>query len=81
MVHGITGCGIYKSEGGEFVNIYCYESSLSYPVRRPGLIGFQMRWGVWTMASAHVLCRPFCRGPGILNIGRYMHVPRVAGKL
>ena len=27
----------------------CYESSLSYPVRRPGLVGFRMRheYGQW----------------------------------
>ena len=37
---------------------HCYESSLSYPVRRPGLVGFRMRRGVWTMASAHALRRP-----------------------
>ena len=36
----------------------CYESSLSYPARRPGLVGFRMWQGVWTMASARALCRP-----------------------
>ena len=36
----------------------CYESSLRYPMQRWGLVGFQMQWGVWTMASACVLCWP-----------------------
>ena len=37
---------------------HCYESSLSYLARRPGLVGFQMRRGVWTVASARALCQP-----------------------
>ena len=39
-------------------SLLCYESSLSYLVQRPGLVGFRMWQGVWTVASARALRQP-----------------------
>ena len=55
-MHRITGRGIYKSEGCEFVYTVTSQA-LGYPTCRLSLVVPESR-GVWTEASAHALHRP-----------------------
>ena len=78
MVRRITGRGIYKSEGCEFV--YTVTSrALGYPTCRLSIVVPESR-GVWTEASAHALCRPSVVVQVFRVVCRYMHSPRVIGK-
>ena len=75
---GITGRGIYESEGCEFV--YTITSrALGYPTHRSGLVVLESR-GVWTEASAHVLRQPSVAVQVFQVICGYMRSLKVIGK-
>ena len=78
MVCRITGCGIYESEGCEFVYTVMSQS-LGYPTHRSGLVVPELR-GVWTEASACALCQPSVMVQVFRAICRYMCSPRVVEK-
>ena len=77
-MHGFTCCGIYESEGCEFV--YTVTSrALGYPTCRLGLVVLESR-SVWTEASAHVLRRPSVAVQVFRVVCGYMRSPGVIGK-
>ena len=78
MVHRITGCGIYESEGCEFVYTVTSQA-LGYPTCRLSLMVPESR-GVWTEASAHALCWPSVAVQVFRVECGYMHSLKIVGK-